>query len=177
MAKECKNFGAPKFKACWWAQQKAPQIQSQLLQAGQSCKFRTGTNAVCWMLSLLFHLSVSGNTIILSFRGTESTPPFLLTSGFAFKSLLQEQPELQIHFLAWVWATVTLSKHPLCQHHQLLWKWETNCVTSWRFFSLNFLVTHLSSRESLNSCLPSQQKIELPQHTEQKTKISLVESC
>lgn len=35
-------------------------------------------------------------------RGTESTLPLLLTSGFAFKSTLQGQPEIQIHFLTWV---------------------------------------------------------------------------
>lgn len=110
-------------------------------------------------------------------RRTKSTAPPLLTPVFAFKSILQEQPEQQIHFLALVWATVTLSKHPSHQHYQLLWKWETNCVTSWCSFSLNLLVTDLRGRESLNSCLPSHHTTELPQHMEQKRKISLAESC
>lgn len=78
-------------------------------------------------------------------RRTKSTAPPLLTPVFAFKSILQEQPEQQIHFLALVWATITLSKHPSRQHHQLLWKWETNCVTSWCSFSLNLLVTDLGA--------------------------------
>lgn len=59
----------------------------------------------CCLLDAFFvipPLCVSGITITLSFTEGQNLLLHLYSPVFAFKSILQEQPELQIHFLALV---------------------------------------------------------------------------
>lgn len=170
-----KNFGEPKFKACcWWAQQKTPQTQSQLLQAGQFCKFRNGTNAACWMPSLLFHLSVPGITITLSFtEGQNLLFHFYSSSGFAFKSIFKNNQnyksisssgfEPQSPFLSILHITITN-----CSESGKQSVWQADVPSAWTYLS------QISVAVNLNSCLPSHQKMELPSTWSKRQKSHLL---